>query len=449
MKRNRLCVVVASALIAMGAMQSVPAALPQTTGFTYQGQLNASGAYPTGNYQFTFTLFDSDIGGSAIGVPVAQNILVVNGLFTADLDFGPVFGGAQYWLEISVNGQPLQGRQRVNSVPVADYALNGNAGPAGATGATGATGPTGADSTVVGPTGATGATGPTGATGSDGATGAQGATGATGNTGSTGPIGATGATGATGSTGSIGPTGNIGATGATGSTGAVGSTGATGATGSTGNTGSTGPTGSTGATGATGASGPLGATGATGPAGATGSTGPAGATGATGAASSVPGPTGPTGPAGATGATGPAGTGGSGSNPIAIPYTATGHVLGSGNFIWSPTTSVGSATFNSTDLVLVPTACVASFKVFSFVPTAGLNYALTTVTSSITSQNGTAASTLGSCTVTNAAASTTVPQTCTASGISVPANSVIGIVVSGTLPPAGTFYSAYLTFSCL
>jgi len=189
--------------------------------------------------------------------------------------------------------------------------------------------------------------------------------------------------------------------------------------------------------------------GATGPAGATGATGAAGATGATGAASSVPGPTGPTGPAGATGATGPAGTGGSGSNPIAIPYTATGHVLGSGNFIWSPTTSVGSGTFNSTDLVLVPTACVASFKVFSFVPTAGLNYALTTVTSSITSQNGTAASTLGSCTVTNAATSTTVPQTCTASGMSVPANSVIGIVVSGTLPPAGTFYSAYLTFSCL
>jgi len=406
-------------------MQTVQAALPQTTGFTYQGQLNASGAYPTGNYQFTFTLYDSDTGGSAIGVPIAQNILVVNGLFSADLDFGPVFGGAQYWLEISVNGQPLQSRQRVNSVPVADYALNGNAGPAGATGATGATGPTGADSSVVGPTGATGATGPTG---SDGATGAQ---------------GVTGATGATGSTGSTGPIGATGPTGATGSTGAVGSTGATGATGSTGNTGSTGPAGSTGATGATGPSG------ATGPAGATGVTGPAGATGATGAASTVPGPAGPTGPAGATGATGPAGTGGSGSNPIAIPYTATGHVLGSGNFVWSPTTSVGSATFNSTDLVLAPTACVASFKVFSFVPTAGLNYALTTVTSSITSQNGTAGTTLGSCTIANAATSTTVPQTCTASNMNVPANSVIGIVVSGTLPPAGTFYSAYLTFSCL
>ena len=413
MTHNRLYAVIASALLSMGAMEAAQSAQPQTTGFTYQGQLNASGAYPTGNYLFTFTLYDAAAGGNVIGVPIAQNILVVNGLFTTDLDFGALFGAAQYWLEISVNGQLLQDRQRVNSVPVANFALNGNPGPAGATGATGATGPTGADSTVVGPTGATGATG---------------ADGATGPTGAAGPAGATG------------PTGPVGATGPSGSTGATGGTGPTGATGTQGLTGPTGNTGNTGATGATGPTGPSGATGATGP---------------TGAASTVPGPTGatgvagPAGPTGATGATGPAGTGGSGSNPIAIPYAATGHVLGSGNFIWSPISSVGSSTYNSADLVLAPTACVASFKVFSFIPTAGLTYSLVPVSASLTSQNGTGGTPLGSCTIANAATSTTVPETCSASGMNVPANTVLGILVSGTLPPSGTFYSAYLTFSCL
>ncbi|MEP6496313.1 MAG: hypothetical protein ABJF01_26835 [bacterium] len=255
MKRNRLCVLVASALISMSAMEAAQSAQPQTTAFTYQGQLNASGAYPTGNYLFSFTLYDADTGGNAIGVPVMQNILVINGLFTADLDFGAAFGGTQYWLEIAVNGQVLQNRQRVNSVPVADYALSGNAGAVGATGPTGATGPAGADSTVAGPTGPAGATGNVGSTG---ATGTQGITGAT------GPIGAPGATGPIGTTGNVGPTG---ANGTQGTTGATGSTGATGATGFAGATGTQGDTGATGSAGATGATGSTGATGATGPTG--------------------------------------------------------------------------------------------------------------------------------------------------------------------------------------
>ena len=196
MKRNRLCVLIATALISMGTLDTAAHAQTQmqTTAFTYQGQLNASGAFPTGNYLFTFTLFDALTDGNQIGSPLPQNVQVIDGLFTVDLDFGPTtFGPTQYWLEISVNGQVLANRQRVNSVPVADYALSGNpgaTGPAGPTGATGATGPTGADSTVVGPTGPTGATG---ATGADSIV-----AGPTGPTGATGPTGLTGATGATG-----------------------------------------------------------------------------------------------------------------------------------------------------------------------------------------------------------------------------------------------------------
>src|ERR1700761_4916801 len=161
MKRNRLFAVIATSLFATAALQSevFAQAQPQTTAFTYQGQLNASGAYPSGNYLFTFTLYDASTNGNVIGSPISENVQVINGLFTVDLDFSQVFGPTQYWLEISVNGQVLENRQRINSVPVADYALNGNPGATGPTGATGATGPTGADSTVVGPTGATGSTG--------------------------------------------------------------------------------------------------------------------------------------------------------------------------------------------------------------------------------------------------------------------------------------------------
>ena len=107
----------------------LPAA--QTTAFTYQGQLNAGGVLPTGQtYQFTFTLYDASSGGNVVGTPINQAILVGNaGLFTTDLDFGQIFNGTQYWLEIKVgtsvaNEQTLAARQPINAVPVAQYALN-------------------------------------------------------------------------------------------------------------------------------------------------------------------------------------------------------------------------------------------------------------------------------------------------------------------------------------
>jgi hypothetical protein len=110
-------------------------ALPQTTAFTYQGQLNAGGVLPSGQtYQFTFTLYDALTGGSVVGSPINQAILVGNGgLFTTDLDFGQIFNGTQYWLEIKVgttvgNEQTLASRQPINVAPVAQYALNSPAG---------------------------------------------------------------------------------------------------------------------------------------------------------------------------------------------------------------------------------------------------------------------------------------------------------------------------------
>ena len=122
----------AGALLTVAALMSSQAtAASQSTAFTYQGQLNAGGTLPSGqNYQFTFTLYDAVTGGNAVGSAIQQQILVGNGgLFTTDLDFGQLFNGQQYWLEIKVgstvgNEQPLAARQPVSAVPVAQYALN-------------------------------------------------------------------------------------------------------------------------------------------------------------------------------------------------------------------------------------------------------------------------------------------------------------------------------------
>jgi hypothetical protein len=135
MKRHLWFALIAWVLFSVAPLNAIAVSTPQTTAFTYQGQLNAGGILPSGQiFQFTFTLYDALTGGSVVGTPVAQAILVGNGgLFTADLDFGPIFNGTQYWLEIKVgttvgNEQTLASRQRINVAPVAQYALNSPAG---------------------------------------------------------------------------------------------------------------------------------------------------------------------------------------------------------------------------------------------------------------------------------------------------------------------------------
>ncbi|HZP67210.1 MAG TPA: hypothetical protein VFB32_12985 [Rudaea sp.] len=113
------------AFLAATTLHAQPA--PQGTSFTYQGQLNAGGTYPTGLFQFTFTLYDSPVGGTPVpnAPQIQQSIQVINGLFTTDLDFGPAaFGGIQYWLDIQVgttlnNEAPLASRQPINAAPYA------------------------------------------------------------------------------------------------------------------------------------------------------------------------------------------------------------------------------------------------------------------------------------------------------------------------------------------
>src|SRR5262245_26789811 len=122
----------------VAAILAAPAALADSLGtaFTYQGSLSDNGAPASGTYDLRFSLFTIASGGSAAGTPLcADNVAVVNGLFTVQLDFGPMFRGDLLYLEVEVRpdaGQNctnaacftvLTPRQALTAAPNAAFAL--------------------------------------------------------------------------------------------------------------------------------------------------------------------------------------------------------------------------------------------------------------------------------------------------------------------------------------
>jgi hypothetical protein len=98
----------------------------QSTAFTYQGQLAAGGSPANGKYDFTFAIFDGCTNGNQEGLVLTNLATTVsNGLFSAGLDFGNQYPGADRWLEIAVctNGAgtfvKLAPRQLLAPVPYA------------------------------------------------------------------------------------------------------------------------------------------------------------------------------------------------------------------------------------------------------------------------------------------------------------------------------------------
>jgi hypothetical protein len=96
----------------------------QTTEFNYQGSLKDNASQANGSYDFEFRLYDSPTGGSQIGnILTRTGVTVTNGIFGVTLDFGPIFPGADRYLEISVritgggSYTLLSPRSRVNSAP--------------------------------------------------------------------------------------------------------------------------------------------------------------------------------------------------------------------------------------------------------------------------------------------------------------------------------------------
>src|ERR1035441_6402451 len=99
----------------------------QGTAFTYQGRFNDGTNPATGIYDLRFTIYDAVTGGAAHGALTNAATGITNGLFTATLDFGAVFNGANYWLELAArtNGggafSTLSPRQPVLPTPYAIY----------------------------------------------------------------------------------------------------------------------------------------------------------------------------------------------------------------------------------------------------------------------------------------------------------------------------------------
>jgi hypothetical protein len=100
---------------------------PQSTAFTYQGNLSQNSLPASGYFDLTFSLFNDATVGSQVGTTISMpSFYIPNGTFTTDLDFPGVFTGNQLWLEVTVGAETLSPRQPVNAAPIAQFALKGN-----------------------------------------------------------------------------------------------------------------------------------------------------------------------------------------------------------------------------------------------------------------------------------------------------------------------------------
>ena len=110
------------------------APVPLGTAFDYRGRLDDGGPPANGTYDFIFTLYDAETGGSAVGTVNARPAVPVSdGVFVVRLNFGDqelTFNGQACWLGIQVRSTAAGGvytlltpRQPVPLAPYSFYAL--------------------------------------------------------------------------------------------------------------------------------------------------------------------------------------------------------------------------------------------------------------------------------------------------------------------------------------
>ncbi|MEJ5252602.1 MAG: hypothetical protein WHX60_12020, partial [Armatimonadota bacterium] len=99
--------------------------------FTYQGMLKQAGVPANGNFDFQFSLWKTASGGSQVGFTLTkENVQVVWGVFSVDLDFGDVWGGNDLYLQIAVRPAgsgsytTLSPRVKVNRTPYSQFAFS-------------------------------------------------------------------------------------------------------------------------------------------------------------------------------------------------------------------------------------------------------------------------------------------------------------------------------------
>lgn len=120
---------------AIGAIALV-VTLASAEPFTYQGSLNDNGAPASGEYDIRFELYDAPVGGTMIGgIQGVENIEVTDGIFTAEIDFGPgAFDANPRYLRIGVRPGDSGGlftfldpRTPINPAPKAQHATTADA----------------------------------------------------------------------------------------------------------------------------------------------------------------------------------------------------------------------------------------------------------------------------------------------------------------------------------
>lgn len=118
--------------VIFGAATDVEAEVVGTS-FTYQGRLIDANVAADGEYGFRFGLYDSNSDGNQVGGDIEVNdVDLIDGYFTVELDFGDVFDGEARWLEIGVRAGDSSGeftvlspRQELTATPYAQEAENG------------------------------------------------------------------------------------------------------------------------------------------------------------------------------------------------------------------------------------------------------------------------------------------------------------------------------------
>ena len=121
--RRGLFIAITAALAAVAVLAVPASSEPVGTAFTYQGKLTDSTGNPiSGTRDMTFKLFDSPnpfaYGGHQVGPTVTKTgVNVSGGLFTVQLDFGPVFEGGKRWLWTTVGGEMMWPFVELTPVP--------------------------------------------------------------------------------------------------------------------------------------------------------------------------------------------------------------------------------------------------------------------------------------------------------------------------------------------
>jgi hypothetical protein len=122
---------IALALLAFTCFSArLSTASAQGTAFTFNGKLNDGANPANGSYDLRFTLYNAVTNGGAAGVLTNVANGITNGLFEVTLDFGAVFNGTNYWIELAArtNGAGvftvLSPRQPVLPAPYAIYSAS-------------------------------------------------------------------------------------------------------------------------------------------------------------------------------------------------------------------------------------------------------------------------------------------------------------------------------------